>query len=68
VGGSGHPRQCGSVTSLEDRISAGVDAENSTEELDAVVLDFRTVTGIDPSAYSPSSTSRAEIVAEPMER
>jgi SulP family sulfate permease len=42
----------GSVTSLEDRISAGVDAGSSTDELDAVVLDFRTVTGIDTSAYS----------------
>jgi SulP family sulfate permease len=42
----------GSVTSLEDRISADVDTVGSTGELDAVVLDFRTVTGIDTSAYS----------------
>jgi SulP family sulfate permease len=42
----------GSVTSLEDRIRAGVAADGSTHELDAVVLDFRTVTGIDTSAYS----------------
>jgi SulP family sulfate permease len=40
----------GSVTLLEDRILASGDS--SISEFDAVVLDFRTVTGIDTSAYS----------------
>jgi SulP family sulfate permease len=41
----------GSVASLEDRISIG-SSDGSMSELDAVVLDFGTVTGIDTSAYS----------------
>ena len=40
----------GSVTSLEDRIRTVTDAADD-EGLDAVVVDFKTVTGIDTSGY-----------------
>jgi sulfate permease, SulP family len=40
----------GSIASLEDRILA-LTGEFETDELDAVILDFRAVTGIDTSGY-----------------